>query len=60
MSNILIENIKKSGIEFRNDKNGNRIAWYFSFKAMRKFRLKLLDAEMLVASGRVEEVNDLF
>jgi hypothetical protein len=59
MTKQLIEAIAKSGIEFKYTAKGKKTAWYYSYKAARKFRLKLAEAEMLIATGQAEQVKEL-
>ena len=57
MSQQEIEAVCRSGIEFKYTKKGQKTAWYYSTKAMRKFRISLAEAEMLIATGQAEEVE---
>ncbi len=55
----LLTKLQRSGIKFKTDKRGKRSAWYFCYRAGRKFRLALDVAEILVASGQVDETSVL-
>jgi hypothetical protein len=47
-------------IKIKTNKNGNKRAYFFSFKAGRVMPMKLVDAEMMLANGEAELVDKFF
>jgi len=52
-----LQAIKNSGIEFKIDKNGKKLAYYYNYKSMRKIKIKLGIGENLIATGQVKETK---
>ena len=48
----------KKEIRFDTDKNGKRVAYRYSRQQMRWFKMKLAEAENLVATGNVSSVTN--
>lgn len=44
----------RMSIYFETDKNGRRVAYRYAWRQLRAFRMRLAEAEALVASGEAD------